>query len=45
MQEAVQAQPIHVEWIGSEFSCDFTEFVFDLLRHAHIEDTLHQRLD
>ncbi len=45
MQEAVEAQSISVEGIWCKLSSKFTELLFNLLRHPHIKDSLHQRLN
>ena len=42
MQQAVQAQTINVEGVGSQFAGELSEFLFDLLGDAHVKHALHQ---
>ena len=45
MQQPVQPQAVHIQRIGSQFACQFPEFLFNLLGHPHIKDSFHQGFD
>ena len=36
MEQPIQAQPIRVQWVGSELTSQFAELQFDVFRHAHL---------
>ena len=45
MQEAIEPESIHIEWIRSELTCKLFKFLLHRFRHPHIKDALHQDLD
>ena len=45
MQQAIQTQTISIEGVWGELTGQLPEFLFNIVRHTHIKDSLHQRFD
>ena len=45
MQQTVETQPVCIQWIRSELTGEFTEFLLDFLGNANIKNALHQCLN
>jgi len=45
MQQAIQTQAIGIEGVWGEFTSQLPELLFNIVRHTHIKDALHQRFD
>ena len=45
MQQTVEPQPIHIQWVGSQLTGQFAEFLLDFFRDAHVKHPFHQRLN
>ena len=42
MQQAVQPQTVHVEWVRSQFTGELLEFLLDFLRNTNVKHAFHQ---
>ena len=45
MQQAVEPQTVHIQWIRSQLPGQFAELLLDFLRDTHIKDPFHQGFD
>ena len=45
MQQAIQTQAISVEGVWGKLPGQLPKFLFNIVRHTHIKNALHQRFD
>ena len=45
VQQTIQTQAIGIQRIWGEFTRQLSELLFNIVRHTHIKDALHQRFD